>query len=135
VLVDPAQRWRLLAPPGAELLTARSGRRALRLRLRGLPDGSPVVLTGARSPRRLARRLGLRVLAEYVALPSLAAPVAIVRRDRDTLRYAARTVLTVPSGVTRWHLPAWLAVRLVRTVPGLLAVLPVGDRLVVGERP
>ncbi len=134
MLVDPAQRWRLLAPPGATLLTARSGRRALRLRLLGLPDSSAVVLTGGRSPVRLARRLGLRVRAEYVALPSLSAPVAIVRRDRETLRYAARTVLTVPSGTTRWHLPAWLAVRLVRAVPALLGVVPVGDRLVIGER-
>jgi hypothetical protein len=97
----------------------------------GLPEGSTVVLVGGRRPGRFARRAGLRVRAEYLALPSLAAPVAITRLDRGPMRFLARTVLTVPSGVTRSHLPIWLAIRLIRAVPRLLAVAPAGDRLLV----
>jgi hypothetical protein len=101
---------------------------------RALPRGTPVALVGGRRLRRLARRAGLRVHAVYVALPSLDTPVAITMVAPQALRWTARTVVTVPSGVTRLHAPMWAAVRLVRALPGLLSRAPAGDRIVVGTR-
>ncbi|MEV7232316.1 hypothetical protein AB0M79_35745 [Polymorphospora sp. NPDC051019] len=123
------QRWRLLLPPGTVVVDA--GRRDLALReLRELPPGTPVALLGRRL-RPLARRAGVRPQVEYVALPSLAAPLAVTQVTVPALRWTAR-MLTVPSGVTLWHAPMWAAVRLVRAAPGLLRFAPTGDRLLVG---
>jgi len=127
------QRWRLLVPADAVVVDAGPPRAAVR-QVRALPAQASVVLTGGRRLRWLARRARVRVTAEYVALPSLATPVAIARCQPSALRFTARTVLTVPSGVTRRHLPIWLAVRLIRAVPRLLRRAPAGDRLILGVR-
>jgi hypothetical protein len=129
----PDQRWRLLVPAGAVVMTV--GRRRTTFRqVRDLPSGTTVALVGGRRLRGLARVAGLRIRAEYVALPSLAMPVAISTVAREPLRWTARTVLTVPSGVTRLHAPLWLAVRLVRALPAVLPRLPAGDRILIGTR-
>jgi hypothetical protein len=132
------QRWRLLAPDGAAVVEVRGRAAEPVARLRALPRNAPVVLLapgrgGRRRLRRVARRAGLAVHAEYVALPSLATPVALTQVRPGPLRWTARTVLTVPSGVTRAHRPAWAAIRLVRAVPRLLG-LPAGGRVLVGRR-
>ena len=134
----PDQRWRLLAPDGAAVVEVRRRAGEPVTRLRALPGGAPAVLLapghgGRRRLRRVARRAGLAVHAEYVALPSLATPVALTQVRTGPLRWTARTVLTVPSGVTRLHRPAWAAIRLVRAVPRLLG-LPAGGRVLVGRR-
>jgi hypothetical protein len=126
---DPG-RWRLLLPPGAVVVSVRHRRHALD-ELRSLPPGTPVALVGRRL-RPLARRAGVRAVAEYVALPSLADPVALSRVAGPSLRWTARAVLTVPSGVTGWHAPIWAAVRVARVLPVLLRLAPTGDRLLVG---
>jgi hypothetical protein len=131
---DLDQRWRLLVPAQSVVLGSDS-RRAVVADVEALPSGTSVTLVGGRRLRGLARRSGLRVLAEYVALPSLATPVAITQVEPGPLRWAARTVLTVPSGVSRWHAPVWYAVRLVKVFPRLMSRAPAGDRLLVGERP
>jgi hypothetical protein len=130
---EPDQRWRLLVPAGAVVVEA-DPRHAAVEQIRALPAQTTVALVGGRRLRRLARRARLRVHAEYLALPSLGAPVALTQCQPHALRYTARTVLTVPSGVTRPHLPIWLAVRLIRAVPRLLSRSPAGDRLVLGVR-
>ncbi|MEV0608409.1 hypothetical protein AB0I61_18765 [Polymorphospora rubra] len=123
------QRWRLLLPPGTVVVDAERRDRALR-ELRELPPGTPVALLGRRL-RPLARRAGVRPQVEYVALPSLAAPLAVTQVTLPALRWTAR-MLTVPSGVTLWHAPMWAAVRLVRAAPRLLRFAPTGERLLVG---
>jgi hypothetical protein len=127
------QRWRLLVPPDVAIVAARPRDAAL-ARLRELPSGTLVALVGGRRLRGLARRGRVRASAEYLALPTLATPVAITHITPDAMRWTARTVLTVPSGVTRLHAPAWAAVRLVRALPTLLSRLPAGDRILVGIR-
>src|SRR4051812_12974787 len=127
------QRWRLLVPAGSAIV-ATADRRAAVAEARALPSGTPVALVGGRRLRWLAWRARLRVRVVYVALPSLSTPVAITTIAPHSLRWTARTVLTVPSGVTRLHAPLWLAVRLVRELPRLLAWVPAGDRIVVGTR-
>ncbi|MEU7872915.1 hypothetical protein [Dactylosporangium sp. NPDC049140] len=127
------QRWRLLVPRGAVVVPVERRRDAVR-RVRALPAGTEVALVGGRRLRRVARRAGVRIRAEYVALPSLAEPVTLTQVTPGSLHWTARAVLTVPSGVRRLHAPLWTAVRLVRRFPGLLARVPVGERLVVGAR-
>ena len=127
------QRWRLLVPAGAVVVAVGPARAAVR-QVRALPAQTSVVLTGGRRLHRLARRARVRVTAEYLALPSLATPVAIARCQPPSLRFTARTVLTVPSGVTRRHLPVWLAVRLIQALPRLLRRAPAGDRVLLGVR-
>lgn len=130
---EPAERFRLLAAPDAVVIRAATGGAAVE-QLRALPPGTPVAVVGDRSARRVARRGRVRVTAEYLALPSLATPVAITQITEASLRWTARTVLTVPSGVTRPHALFWVAVRLIRAVPRLLTWAPAGERVVVGIR-
>lgn len=133
VHTEPDQRWRLLAAPDAVVVWGTAGSAAV-AELRALPPATPVALVGGRRTRRLARRGRVRVDGEYLALPSLATPVAITQVTEASLQWTAGTVLTVPSGVTRPHALVWLAVRLVRAVPRLLSWAPAGDRIVVGIR-
>ncbi len=133
VFGEPDQRWRLLVPPGSTIVTT-ADRKAAVAELRGLPSGTPAVIVGGRRVRWLAFRARLRVRDVYVALPSLQTPVAITMVAKDPLRWTARTVVTVPSGITRLHAPLWMAVRLLRAVPRLLSWAPAGDRIVVGTR-
>lgn len=124
-------RWRLLAAPGTTLVE--TGRhRDLRTTLRALPAGAEVAVTGRLGVRRAARRAGVRIHAEYLALPSIQEPVVMVGLGEPALTYTARSVLTVPPGITTLHLPVWSAVRLLRAFPRLLGWLPVGDRVVLG---
>ena len=130
---DLDQRWRLLVPTGSAIVTT-ADRKAAIAKARALPSGTPVALVGGRRLRWLAWRARVRVRAVYVALPSLATPVAITMVAPHSLRWTARTVLTVPSGITRMHAPVWAAVRVVRALPRLLSWVPAGDRIVVGIR-
>lgn len=132
-LYELHQRWRLLVPAGAVVVRIGPRRTAIH-QIRELPAGTIVALVGGRRLRGVARRAGLCVGAEYVALPSLATPVAITQMSRQPLRWTTRTMLTVPSGVARMHAPLWAAVRVVRAMPSLLARMPAGDRLVIGTR-
>src|SRR4051812_45160725 len=127
------QRWRLLVPAGSAIV-ATADRRAAVAEARALPSGTPVALVGGRRLRWLAWRARVRVRAVYVALPSLATPVAITAVGPHSLRWTARAVVTAPSGVPRLHAPLWLGVRLVRALPRLLSWVPAGDRVVVGTR-
>ncbi len=129
----PSQRWRLLVPAGALVVDAdveavppgRSGAE--------LPPGVDVVVVGSRRRVRAhVRAAGLAVTDEYLALPSLAAPVVLA--PASALAWTSRTVLTVPPGVARLHLAYALAIMLARRFPGLLRWV-VRDRVLIGRRP
>jgi len=133
VFRDVDQRWRLLVPQDTVVVSGTRRQEAI-AELRSLPPATSVAIVGGRRLGRLARRAGIAVRAQYIALPSLATPVAITQVVPESLRWTARTVLTVPSGVTRRHLPLWLGVRLMRALPRLLSAAPQGERLLVGTR-
>jgi len=130
---EPAERFRLLTAPDAVVVRAAASHAAV-AQLRALAPTTPVAVVGGRRARRVARRGRVRITAEYLALPSLATSVSISEITQASLRWTARTVLTVPSGVTRTHALFWLAVRLAQGVPRLLALAPAGERVVVGVR-
>lgn len=127
----PSQRWRLLVPAGALVVDAKAvpaDRYAAEL-----PAGADVVVVGPRRQAHArARAAGLAVDAEYLALPSLAAPVVLA--PVSSLAWVSRSVLTVPPGVTRLHLAYAFAIVVVRRFPGLLR-WAVRDRVLVGRRP
>jgi len=127
------RRWHLLVPEGAVLVRVDSQPDAAE-RIRALPADTIVALTGELRLRRFARHVHLRVRAEYLALPSLVTPVAITQIRPGPLAWTARSVLTVPSGVTRLHAPLWAAIRLMKVMPSLLARAPKGERLLIGVR-
>lgn len=127
------RRWLLLIPSDATVVTV-TERPVARKQVLALAASTRVALVGGRRLRRIARRAGMRIEAEYVVLPSLAAPVAITQVSGESLRWTSGTVLTVPSGITRGHAALWWAVRLVKAMPRLLARVPAGDRILLGVR-
>jgi len=126
-------RWRLLAPPGS-VIVRMCHRPTVVAQLRALPPGTPVVFVGGRRLGRSARRARVRVSAVYLALPSLATPVAITRVAPESLRWTARSILAVPPGTANLHAALWLAVMLFRAMPRLLAWVPTSDRILIGTR-
>lgn len=122
-MVVPEEAVRFDVPPSAD------GRRALQAALARLPRGSWVALCDSgvaarRRSRRLAARAGVRVVREYLAIPSVAAPLYLVEDRPETLSYFWSRLLAFPFaepalalaelgrglvrslGVTRWT--GWL---------------------------
>jgi hypothetical protein len=138
----PGQRWRLLAPAGAVAVSIPPGRRPVHrtaAQLRALPAGTPVVLLDHRPGGRLrARRIAatgaIMVDREYIALPSLRRAIVLIEDTADALRWACRSVVAPPPGVTWTHAPIHLAIAMLRRRPGAVAPLAVG-RVVVGRTP
>lgn len=137
----PGQRWRLLAPPGAVAVSIRRGPRPVRrtaAQLRALPAGTPVVLLDQRPGGRLrARRIAatgaIVVDREYAALPSLRRAIVLVEDTADALRWACRSLVAPPPGVTWAHAPVSAAIALLRYRPGAAALA--AGRIVVGRTP
>jgi hypothetical protein len=137
---SPGQRWRLLAPQGAVAVAVGSGPRAVRravAELRALPGGTPVVLLDRRPGGRLrARRIaaaGVMVVdRQYVALPSLRQAIVVAEDSRDSLRWACRSLVAPPPGITWTHAPIDAAVRLLRRRPEVAGWVGAG-RVVVGR--
>lgn len=78
-----------------------TGRHALCQTLSGLPCGSWVALfdsgiSARRRSRRLAARAGVRVSGEYLAIPSVAAPLYLVEDRSETLSYFWSRLLVFP---------------------------------------
>jgi hypothetical protein len=138
----PGQRWRLLAPAGAVAVKVPSGLLAVRrtaAELRTLPAGTPVVLLDHRRGGRLrTRRItatgALVVDRQYVALPSLHQAIVVVEDTADALRWACRSLVAPPPGVTRTHALIDAGVKFLRRRPGAAGVLAAG-RVVVGRTP
>jgi hypothetical protein len=137
---SPGQRWRLLAPEGAVAVEVSPGPRGIRravAELRALPGGTPVVLLDHRPGGRLrARRLAaagaIVIDRQYVALPSLRRPIVVAEDSRDPLRWACRTLVAPPPGITWAHALFDAAVRLLRRRPGVAGWAGAG-RVVVGR--
>ncbi|MGB3828347.1 MAG: hypothetical protein WA962_06170 [Ornithinimicrobium sp.] len=67
---------------------------------------------GARSRLRArARRLDLRITAEFVVIPSLRSALLVVQDEPAVLDWAWRSTVTVPPGVTRASVLVDLLVR------------------------
>lgn len=138
----PGQRWRLLAPAGVVAVSIPRGLRTIHrtaAQLRALPAGTPVVLLDHRPGGRLrARRIAatgaIVVDREYVALPSLRRAIVLIEDTADALRWACRSLVAPPPGVTWTHAPMHAAIAMLRRRPGVAASLAAG-RVVVGRTP
>jgi hypothetical protein len=138
----PGQRWRLLAPAGAVAVSVRTGRRAVRrttAELQALPAGTPVVLLDHRPggrwrAHRIAATGAIVVDREYVALPSLRRAIVLAEDTADALRWACRSLVAPPPGVTWMHGPVHAAIAVLRRRPAAAAALAAG-RVVVGRTP
>ena len=137
---SPGQRWRLLAPEGAVAIDVSSGPRAVRraiAELRALPGGTPVVLLDYRPggpirARRIAAAGAVVIDRQYVALPSLRQAIVVADDSREALRWACRSLVAAPPGVTRAHALLDVAVRLLRRRPEVASWISAG-RVVVGR--
>ncbi len=127
---SPGQRWRLLAPEGAVAVDVSSGPRAVRraiAELRALPGGTPVVLLDYRPGA------GAVVIdRQYVALPSLRRAIVVADDSRDSLRWACRSLVAPPPGITWAHVLLDTAVKLLRRRPEVASWISAG-RVVVGR--
>jgi hypothetical protein len=114
----------------------RAVRRAV-AELRALPGGTPVVLLDHRPGGRLrARRIAaagaMVVDRQYVALPSLRRAIVVADDSGDSLRWACRSLVTPPPGITWAHALLDTAVKLLRRRPGVVSWASAG-RVVVGR--
>jgi hypothetical protein len=71
---------------------------------------------------------------QYVALPSLRRAIVVVEDTTDALRWACRSLVAPPPGVTWAHAVTDTAVRFLRRRPGAAGSLAAG-RVVVGRTP
>jgi hypothetical protein len=105
--------------------------------LRALPGGTPVVLLDGRPGGRLrARRIasaGAMVIdRQYVAIPSLRQAIVMAEDSRDSLRWACRSLVASPPGITWAHVLLDTAIKLLRWRPEMLSWVAAG-RVVVGR--
>ncbi len=133
---SPQERWRLVVPHDAMVVMMTDDNpKRVATRINALPPTSRVALVGGRRHAiRVARRSRLKVEREYVVIPSLQRPVAIAQKAPESLRWFARSILTVPPGRSRFHGIVWGVIKVIRWRPGLLARAPVGDRILIGVR-
>jgi hypothetical protein len=109
--------------------------------VRSLRPGQRVALADARigSRRRLrtrARRLGLRIEAEYAVLPSWGQAAFVVQDRKPTLRWLFATVATVPPGLARGAAAVDLGLRAATAMRAVrLAGHLAPGRLVIANRP
>ena len=137
---SPGQRWWLLAPDGAVAVGVSSGPRAVRrviAELRGLPGGTPVVLLDHRPggrwrARRVAASGALVIDRQYVALPSLRRAIVVADDSRDSLRWAFRSLVAPPPGITWAHVLVDTSLKLLRRRPEMASWIGAG-RVVVGR--
>jgi len=137
---SPGQRWRLLAPERAVTVDVGAGPLAVRraiAELRALPGGTPVVLLDRRPggrfrARRIASAGALLIDRQYVAIPSLRQAILVADDSRDSLRWAFRSLVAPPPGITWAHVLLDTAVKLLRWRPEV-ASWASGGRVVVGR--
>jgi hypothetical protein len=137
---SPGQRWRLLAPEQAVTVDVSAGPRAVRraiAELRAMPGGTPVVLLDHRPggrfrARRIAASGAIVIDRQYVALPSLRRAIVVADDNQDSLRWACRSLVAPPPGITWAHVLLDSAVKLLRRRPGLASWVGAG-RVVVGR--
>jgi hypothetical protein len=133
------QRWRLLAPAGSAVIGISSGPLAVRhavAQVQARPAGAPVILLdhrrGSVRARKVAAASALTGGREYVALPSLRRAIVFVEDSPNALRFACRSLVAPPPGLTWTHGLAHAGIWLLRRCPRLASRLAAG-RVVIGR--
>jgi hypothetical protein len=107
--------------------------------LRRVPRGARVFVVvdrpGARRRlRRAARRAGIVLERELIAVPSTRHPVVLVDDQRDAVHAFWHSALTPPPGLARTWLPATLTISLGRRLPWTWTGAIAPGRVVVGRK-
>jgi hypothetical protein len=116
IAAEGAHRFDVPLAPWARRRAARG--------LRSLPAGTPVALVSrgpAAAPRcrRLAEAGGIALERQYLAFPSVSAPLALVEDRGGPARYLA-SLAAAPPGVRRGWLAVGVALWFAAAVPGWL---------------
>lgn len=85
--------------------------------------------------RRLARRTGLVLQRELIAVPTARHPLALVDDDADAVRHFWSAVATVPPGLARAALPVAASLALARRLPWGWTGAMLPGRVVIGKLP
>ncbi|MGN6131812.1 MAG: hypothetical protein ACTHOK_15840 [Nocardioidaceae bacterium] len=126
--------WSVLCEPDA-LLLHRPGAGPLRT----VPAGRQVALAldgplARWRLRRLARRCGVRVDRELIAVPSTTRPVAVFDDEESAVRHFWTAVVTVPPGVAGPAPLLTVALRLARRMPWSWTGALAPTRIIIGRR-
>lgn len=130
-------------PTGSEIVEVRrvrGARRNLGERVRSLPSGTSVVLVdrsfgSRRRDRSIARRAGVRIDRELLAIPAAGMTAFAVDDVPATIAAFWRRFVTVPSGVTLYALPVAVVARTIGLAhPWRLVGAVVPGRVTVGTR-
>jgi hypothetical protein len=127
--------WLVLGPAG--MLEVRRPQAWV---VRCLQPGSTVCLVedrvfARRRLRRIARRSGLVVERELVAVPTTRHPVVLVDDDERAVRHFWNNVATVPPGLARTALVAGACLRVSRMLPWSWTGAIAPGRIVIGRLP
>jgi hypothetical protein len=125
--------WLVLAPANAIELTQHS--------LRGTPGlapGTPVVLVAdgplaQRHLRRAARRAGISVQRELIALPSTRSPLVVVDDEDQSIALFWQAVAMVPPGLTHAQGMATLVLRFLASASPALTRRLAPGRILIGH--
>lgn len=131
---DGAPPWSVLCEPDAVLI-----RRPDVEALRSVTAGRQVALAldgplARWRLRRLARRGGVRVDRELVAVPSTTRPIAVFDDEESAVRHFWTAVVTVPPGVAGLAPLLTVALRLARRMPWTWTGALAPTRVVIGRR-
>ena len=126
--------WLVLCP--ADVVEIRDPRPEA---LRAIPAGTAVVLLrdqplSRRHLRRLARRAGIHIDRELVAVPSTRNPVVLVDETEHAVRHFWNDVVTVPPGLALASLPVSVVLRVARSLPWHWTGAVAPGRVLIGRR-
>lgn len=131
--------WRVFGVQGFEVQGVVEVRDPRRGDLRRLPPGTPVCLlmygVGARPRlRRVARRAGIVLERELIAMPSTRHPVVLFDDHPDAVHTFWRSVLAPPPGLARGWLPVTLLIMAGRRLPWTWTGAAAPGRVVLGRK-
>lgn len=132
--------WLALCPLGTLELDARTlDLRKADAEIDQLTPELPVVLIdqrpfSRRRLRRLARRLGVEVEREFIVLPTLGNPIAVIDDTEAAVRHFWTAIATVPPGLAITALPASALLEVARRLPWSWTGAAAPGRALVGRR-
>jgi hypothetical protein len=143
-LTTHREQWRVLMPPGAVSLDmpfSPIARRRVLKQARALPPNTVVALRDSnpgsrRRCRRFARRAGMRVTREYLAIPFIHSPTYYIQDSSEAIHYFCADLFAVSRGNPVIALGARFLIRVAQALSlWRLVGAVVPPRITVGAMP